>query len=116
MDKHEAIVELRKWFDKLDLKNWWDRKVEDLSKGMAQKLQFIVTVIHKPKLLILDEPFSGFDPINTKLIKRRLLLFKNSEEVQCSISQEIEASWVCMIVSTTFVAQVAIRNELGDKR
>lgn len=73
MDKHEAIVELRKWFDKLKLMDWWDKKVEDLSKGMAQKLQFIVTVLHKPKLLILDEPFSGFDPINTKLIKEEIL-------------------------------------------
>ena len=73
MDKHEAIVELRKWFDKLNLSDWWNKRVEDLSKGMAQKLQFIVTVVHKPKLLILDEPFSGFDPINTKLIKEEIL-------------------------------------------
>jgi len=73
MDKHEAIVELRKWFNKLDLMLWWDKKVEDLSKGMAQKLQFIITVVHKPKLLILDEPFSGFDPINTKIIKEEIL-------------------------------------------
>lgn len=73
MDKHEAIVELRKWFDKLNLSGWWNKNVEDLSKGMAQKLQFIVTVVHRPKLLILDEPFSGFDPINTKLIKEEIL-------------------------------------------
>jgi len=77
MDKHEAIVELRKWFKKLDLMQWWDKKVEDLSKGMAQKLQFIITVVHKPKLLILDEPFSGFDPINTKLIKEEILKLSN---------------------------------------
>lgn len=77
MDKHEAIVELRKWFEKLNLTDWWDKKVEDLSKGMAQKLQFIVTVLHKPKLLILDEPFSGFDPINTKLIKEEIIKLSN---------------------------------------
>ena len=77
MDKHEAIVELRKWFKKLDLIQWWDKKVEDLSKGMAQKLQFIVTVVHQPKLLILDEPFSGFDPINTKLIKEEIIKLSN---------------------------------------
>lgn len=77
MDKHEAIVELRKWFNKLDLMQWWDKKVEDLSKGMAQKLQFIITVVHKPKLLILDEPFSGFDPINTKLIKEEIIKLSN---------------------------------------
>jgi len=73
MDRHEAIVELRKWFKKFDLMPWWDKKVEDLSKGMAQKLQFVVTVVHKPKLLILDEPFSGFDPINTKILKEEIL-------------------------------------------
>ncbi|MEQ8324669.1 MAG: ATP-binding cassette domain-containing protein [Vicingaceae bacterium] len=73
MDKHDAIVELRKWFEKLNLEGWWNKPVEDLSKGMAQKLQFIVTVVHRPKLLILDEPFSGFDPINTRLIKEEIL-------------------------------------------
>ena len=77
MDKHEAIVELRKWFNKLDLMDWWNKRVEDLSKGMAQKLQFIITVVHKPKLLILDEPFSGFDPINTKLIKEEIIKLSN---------------------------------------
>lgn len=73
MDKHDAIVELRKWFEKFDLTPWWNKKVEDLSKGMAQKLQFIVTVVHRPKLLILDEPFSGFDPINTRILKEEIL-------------------------------------------
>lgn len=61
--------ELRYWFERFDIKDWWDKKVEELSKGMQQKVQFIATVLHKPKLLILDEPFSGLDPINTNLIK-----------------------------------------------
>ena len=61
--------ELRYWFERFDIKDWWDKKIEELSKGMQQKVQFIATVLHKPKLLILDEPFSGLDPINTNLIK-----------------------------------------------
>lgn len=77
MDKHDAIVELRKWFEKFDLMKWWNKRVEDLSKGMAQKLQFIVTVVHRPKLIILDEPFSGFDPINTKFLKEEIRKLSN---------------------------------------
>ncbi len=69
LDKHEAKKELDYWFDKFDIRDWWNKKVEELSKGMQQKMQFIATVLHKPKLLILDEPFSGLDPINTNLIK-----------------------------------------------
>ena len=73
LSKFEAIKRLRKWFDRMELTEWWDRKVEDLSKGMAQKVQFIVTVAHEPKLLIFDEPFSGFDPINTNLLQDEIL-------------------------------------------
>jgi len=73
MPKQEAKKKLEEWFDKFEISNWWDKKVEELSKGMAQKVQFIVTVLHEPKLLILDEPFSGFDPINTNLIKKEIL-------------------------------------------
>ncbi len=73
LSKAEATRELRKWFEKFDILSWWDRKVEELSKGMAQKVQFIVTVLHRPKLLIFDEPFSGFDPINANLMKEEIL-------------------------------------------
>jgi len=69
----EAKKELMIWFKKFEIADWWDKKVEDLSKGMAQKIQFIVTIIHKPELLIFDEPFSGFDPINVNLLKREIL-------------------------------------------
>ena len=65
----EAKKELKHWFEKFEIESWWNKKIEELSKGMAQKIQFIVTVVHKPKLLIFDEPFTGFDPINTNLIK-----------------------------------------------
>jgi ABC-2 type transport system ATP-binding protein len=73
MSKKEAKVELMKWFKKFEMDQWWNKKVEELSKGMAQKIQFITTVMHRPKLLILDEPFSGFDPINTNLVKSEIL-------------------------------------------
>ena len=73
MGRFEAIDKLRQWFDRLGIIDWWDKKVEDLSKGMAQKVQFIATVVHEPKLLIFDEPFSGFDPINQNLLKEEIL-------------------------------------------
>jgi ABC-2 type transport system ATP-binding protein len=73
MSKRDAKDSLSQWFKKFEIEGWWDKKVEELSKGMAQKVQFITTVIHRPKLLILDEPFSGFDPINANLIKQEIL-------------------------------------------
>ena len=69
LHKREAIQKIKKWFDKFEMDSWWNKKVEDLSKGMQQKLQFVTTVLHSPKLIILDEPFSGLDPVNTNLIK-----------------------------------------------
>ena len=76
MSSREAAVELKKWFVKFGIESWWNKKVEELSKGMAQKVQFITTVVHKPSLLILDEPFSGFDPVNAQLIREEILRLK----------------------------------------
>lgn len=76
MPKAEARKKLQDWFEKFEISEWWHKKVEELSKGMAQKIQFITTVLHEPKLLILDEPFSGFDPINTNLVKSEILRLK----------------------------------------
>ncbi len=73
MSKRDAEARLREWFERLEIADWWSRKVEDLSKGMAQKVQFISTVVHEPKLLIFDEPFSGFDPINADRLKQEIL-------------------------------------------
>ena len=73
MSYDEALDKLKFWFEKLDILGWWNKKVEELSKGMAQKIQFVVTVIHEPKLLIFDEPFSGFDPINAAIIRKEIL-------------------------------------------
>ena len=69
LDRREAMEKIREWFVKLEMQSWWNKKVEDLSKGMSQKLQFVTTVLHEPKLIILDEPFSGLDPVNSNLIK-----------------------------------------------
>jgi ABC-2 type transport system ATP-binding protein len=73
LSKYDARQKLKSWFDKFDISAWWDKKVEELSKGMQQKIQFIVTVLHEPELLIFDEPFSGFDPINVNLLKDEIL-------------------------------------------
>lgn len=73
LSKHDAVAQLKEWFEKFEIQGWWNRKVEELSKGMAQKVQFITTVLHEPEMLIFDEPFSGFDPINVELLKREIL-------------------------------------------
>ncbi|MEE2700230.1 MAG: ATP-binding cassette domain-containing protein [Bacteroidota bacterium] len=78
MAHNEAIEKLQFWFKRLDILDWWNKKVEELSKGMAQKIQFVVTVIHNPKLLIFDEPFSGFDPINAAIIRKEILALSKS--------------------------------------
>lgn len=77
LSKEKATKELKAWFDKFEISDWWNKKVEELSKGMAQKVQFIVTVLHNPKLLIFDEPFSGFDPINANLLKNEMLALRD---------------------------------------
>ena len=77
LSRSEARKRLKYWFDKFEIGDWWGKKVQELSKGMAQKVQFIVTVLHEPKLLIFDEPFSGFDPINANLIKDEILELRN---------------------------------------
>ena len=77
LSKAEARKRLKYWFEKLEIGDWWNKKIQELSKGMAQKIQFVVTVLHQPKLLIFDEPFSGFDPINANLIKEEILQLRN---------------------------------------
>ena len=77
LSRRDALQRLKKWFIRLGIESWWDKKVEDLSKGMAQKVQFITTVLHEPKLLIFDEPFSGFDPINANILKQEILRLRD---------------------------------------
>jgi ABC-2 type transport system ATP-binding protein len=76
LTKAEALKRLRHWFKKLDITDWWGKKVEELSKGMQQKVQFVITVLHEPKLIIFDEPFTGFDPVNTNTIKNEILYLR----------------------------------------
>jgi ABC-2 type transport system ATP-binding protein len=78
LSKAEAKKQLDYWFDRLEIQGWWNKKIQELSKGMAQKIQFVVTVLHKPKLLIFDEPFSGFDPVNANLIKDEILALREN--------------------------------------
>ncbi len=78
LSRNDALKKLKYWFERMEIQGWWDKKIEELSKGMAQKIQFVVTVIHEPKLLIFDEPFSGFDPINANLIKNEILDLKKN--------------------------------------
>lgn len=82
MSRHDAINKLKGWFEKFGMENWWNKNVGELSKGMAQKIQFIVTVLHEPEMLIFDEPFSGFDPINANLLKKEIL---NLRDKGCTI-------------------------------
>ena len=76
LDKQTATRRLHEWFDKFGIMPWWNRKLEELSKGMQQKVQFVITVLHEPELLIFDEPFSGFDPVNAELLKKEILELK----------------------------------------
>lgn len=77
MSRHDAIKNLKIWFEKFDIMSWWNKNIEELSKGMQQKVQFITTIVHQPKLLIFDEPFSGFDPINANLLKKEILQLRD---------------------------------------
>ncbi len=78
LSRHDALARLRHWFEKFEIASWWNKKVEELSKGMQQKVQFIITVLHEPRLLIFDEPFSGFDPINVNLLKEEILRLRSN--------------------------------------
>jgi ABC-2 type transport system ATP-binding protein len=77
LSRHDAVAGLKEWFEKFGIEEWWGRRVSELSKGMAQKVQFIVTVLHRPELLIFDEPFSGFDPVNANLLKQEMLALRD---------------------------------------
>lgn len=78
LSRKDATERIKHWFEKMEMQNWWNKKVEDLSKGMQQKVQFVATVIHQPDLIILDEPFSGFDPVNASIIKEEILALNRS--------------------------------------
>lgn len=96
LSKREATEKIRGWFEKLDMMSWWNKKVEDLSKGMQQKLQFVTTVLHNPKLVILDEPFSGLDPVNSNLIKEEIYnLAQNGATIIFSTHRMEQVEEIC---------------------
>jgi len=96
MSKSDALKSLKKWFEKFEIQTWWDKKVEELSKGMQQKIQFIITILHKPEILIFDEPFSGFDPINTNILKEEILeLRKNGATIIFSTHNMASVEEIC---------------------
>jgi ABC-2 type transport system ATP-binding protein len=96
LSKSEATRLIRQWFVKLEMESWWNKKVEDLSKGMSQKLQFVTTVVHNPKLIILDEPFSGLDPVNSNVIKDEIFnLAKNGATIIFSTHRMEQVEEIC---------------------
>lgn len=115
MDRKTARSELNKWFEKFEISDWWNKKVTELSKGMAQKVQFIVTVLHKPKLLIFDEPFSGFDPINANLIKDEILqLNKNGATVIFSTHRMESVEELCEYITLIDKSNKILDGKLDD--
>jgi ABC-2 type transport system ATP-binding protein len=96
LEKSKAMTEIKKWFIKLDMQSWWNKKVEDLSKGMQQKLQFVTTVLHNPQLIILDEPFSGLDPVNSNIIKDEIFnLARNGSTIIFSTHRMEQVEEIC---------------------
>jgi ABC-2 type transport system ATP-binding protein len=117
LSKKDALARLKYWFEKFEIEAWWNKKVEELSKGMAQKVQFIVTVLHQPKLLILDEPFSGFDPINTNLIKSEILeLKKNGTTIIFSTHNMGSVEELCDHIALINNSKVILDGEVKEIR
>ena len=115
MSRHDALKKLKIWFDKFDILPWWDKKVEELSKGMQQKVQFITTVLHEPKLLIFDEPFSGFDPVNAELLKTEILeLKKNGSTIIFSTHNMASVEEVCDDIALINKSKVILRGNVDD--
>lgn len=115
MSKEDALKELKYWFEKFGIQDWWNKKIQELSKGMAQKVQFIVTVLHKPKLLILDEPFSGFDPVNANLIKDEIIeLNKKGTSVIFSTHRMESVEEMCDYIALINKSNKLIEGKLSD--
>ncbi|MEY8780687.1 ABC transporter ATP-binding protein [Allomuricauda sp. XS_ASV26] len=115
LSKSEAKTRLKYWFDRLDIGDWWDKKIQELSKGMAQKIQFIVTVLHEPKLLIFDEPFSGFDPINANIIKDEILQLKeNGTSIIFSTHRMESVEELCEHIALIHKSEKILDGKLSD--
>ncbi len=115
LSKDEAKKQLKFWFEKLEIEGWWNKKIQELSKGMAQKIQFVVTVLHKPKLLILDEPFSGFDPVNANLIKDEIIeLNKQGTSIIFSTHRMESVEEMCDHIALIHKSNKLIEGKLVD--
>jgi ABC-2 type transport system ATP-binding protein len=115
LSKNDAKIQLNYWFDKLEIQGWWNKKIQELSKGMAQKIQFVVTVLHQPKLLILDEPFSGFDPVNANLIKDEIIeLNKKGTSVIFSTHRMESVEEMCDYIALIHKSNKLIEGKVTD--
>jgi len=115
LSKNEAKTRLKYWFDRLNIGDWWDKKIQELSKGMAQKIQFVVTVLHQPKLLIFDEPFSGFDPINANIIKDEILRLKeNGTSIIFSTHRMESVEELCEYIALIHKSEKILDGKLSD--
>ena len=115
LSKQEAKSRLKYWFERLEIGDWWNRKIQELSKGMAQKIQFIVTVLHEPKLLIFDEPFSGFDPINANIIKDEILHLKEKGTSIIFSTHRMESvEEICEYITLLHNAEKILDGKLSD--
>ncbi len=115
LSKTDANSKIKAWFEKLEMESWWNKKVEDLSKGMSQKLQFVTTVLHNPKLIILDEPFSGLDPVNANLIKDEIFnLAKNGATVIFSTHRMEQVEEICKHIVLVNKGQKILDGKLAD--
>ncbi len=117
LTKHDALQRMGEWLERFDLGNWRDKKVEQLSKGMAQKVQFIATVIHRPPLLIFDEPFSGFDPVNTEQLKREILRLRDDgASIIFSTHNMSSVEEVCQEISLINHSEVVLQGRVDEIR
>ncbi len=117
MSRSDALKSLKFWFEKYEIQPWWDKKVEELSKGMAQKIQFITTILHKPSLLIFDEPFSGFDPINANLLKEEILnLKKEGATIIFSTHNMSSVEELCDHITLINRGKAILNGEVSDVR
>lgn len=115
LSKADAKKRLQYWFEKLEIGDWWNKKIQELSKGMAQKIQFVVTVLHEPKLLIFDEPFSGFDPINANLIKEQILSLKdNGTSIIFSTHRMESVEELCEYIALIHKSEKILDGKLSD--
>ena len=115
LNRSEARSRLKFWFERLEISGWWNRKIQELSKGMAQKIQFIVTVLHQPKLLIFDEPFSGFDPINANIIKDEILKLKEQGTSIIFSTHRMESvEELCEYITLLHQAEKILDGKLSD--